>query len=611
MDPVSCREIVSKVSTMGDKRTIARLWRDAVAKKLTTPAYLVQEGDDWQPLSWAEAAERVDAYANGLLARGIRRGDAFAILATTRVEWALFDFALGQVGAIGAAIYANSSAKDVGYILEHSDAVGILCEDEEQLAKVETVRGRLPRLQHVLGFAGLDELAEEGRAFAAANPDALREAADAVEEDDLFTYIYTSGTTGPPKGCMISNRNYYAMVAVVDDLENFTGPNDTMLLYLPLAHNFGRLMHLSGPYVGYTIAFLPDPLQAAAALVTVRPTVFPSVPRVYEKIHTAVLAKFDETTGAKRKLIDWALPVGRRVSALRRAGEPVPRSLALQYRLADRLVFAKVKERLGGRLVTAISGGAPLGIEVAEFFHGLDILLIEGYGLTECTTAATTSTHSAFRFGTVGRALPGFELRVADDGELLVRSETVFQGYYKDPEATAEVLTPDGWLLTGDIAEIDSDGYVTITDRKKDIIVTAGGKNVSPQNLENDLKGSKYISQALVVGDRKPYVAALITLDAEEIGKWATAEGLEGGVPELSQEPRVHELVQGVVDAVNADRSRHEQVRRFSILPRDFTMADDELTPTLKLKRRVCKEHFAAELEELYAGETLNQAAGV
>jgi long-chain acyl-CoA synthetase len=596
---------------MSSKRTIARLWRDAVSAGRTSPAYLRQEGDGWSPVSWAEAAERVDAYANGLLSLGVRKGDAFSILATTRVEWALFDFALGQVGAIGAAIYANSSSKDVGYIVEHSDSVGILCEDEEQRAKVDSVRAGIERLQHVLTFGDLDELAERGRAFAAEHPEALHEAADAVEEDDLFTYIYTSGTTGPPKGCMITNRNYYAMVAVVDQLETFMSAGDTMLLYLPLAHNFGRLMHLSGPYVGFTIAFLPDPLQAASALAAVRPQIFPSVPRVYEKIHTAVVAKFDEATGARRKLVDWALRVGARVSALRRAGEPVPRGLALRHRLADRLVYAKVKERLGGRLHTAISGGAPLAPEIAEFFHSIDILLVEGYGLTECTTAATTNTHSAFRFGTVGKALPGFELRVAEDGELLIRSETLFRGYYKEPEATAEVLTDDGWLLTGDIAEIDADGFVTITDRKKDIIVTAGGKNVAPQNLENDLKTSKYVSQALVVGDRKPYVAALITLEPEEIGKWAAAEGLAGGVAELSREVRVHELIQGVVDAVNAERSRYEQVRRFAILPRDFTMEEGELTPTLKLKRRICKEHFAAELDELYAGETLNRLATI
>jgi long-chain acyl-CoA synthetase len=596
---------------MEQKRTIERLWRDAVAAGRTTPAYLVQDGAEWRPLSWGEAAERVESYANGLLSLGVRKGDAFAILGSSRVEWALFDFALGSVGAIGAAIYANSSPKDAGYILAHSESIGVLCEDESQRAKVESVRDQAPNVRHVLTYADLEDLAARGRAYAAEHPNALREAAERVEEGDLFTYIYTSGTTGPPKGCMISHLNYYAMVAVVDDLPSFTGPEDTMLLYLPLAHNFGRLMHLSGAYVGYAIAFLPDPLQAAAALPAVKPTVFPSVPRVYEKIHTAVVAKFDAETGVKRKLIDWALDVGRRVSTLRRSGQPVPRGLLVRHRIADRLVYAKVKERLGGRLRLAISGGAPLSAEIAEFFHAIDILLIEGYGLTECTTAASTNTQEAFRFGTVGRALPGTELKLAEDGELLIRSETVFQGYYKDPAATAEVLQPDGWLRSGDIAEIDADGFVTITDRKKDIIVTAGGKNVAPQNLENDLKASKFISQAMVVGDRQPYIAALITLDPEALPAWAEERGLPTDMETLAGSDEVRTLVQEVVDGVNADRSRYEQVKRFTILPRDFTMDDDELTPTLKLKRRVVAEHFGAELVELYEGETLNQAAGI
>ena len=284
--------------------------------------------------------------------------------------------------------------------------------------------------------------------------------------------------------------------------------------------------------------------------------------------------------------MDWALGVGRRVSALRRAGKPVPRGLAAQYRLADKLVYAKVKERLGGRLRLAISGGAPLSHEIAEFFHAIDILLVEGYGLTECTTAASTNTHEAYRFGTVGRPLPGTEVKLAEDGELLIRSETIFQGYYKDPEATAAVLGADGWLLTGDIAEIDEDGFIKITDRKKDIIVTAGGKNVAPQNLENDLKTSKYVSQAMVVGDRQPYIAALITLDPEELPKWAAERGLDSDLAALAGNEHVRELIQEVVDAVNADRSRYEQIKRFAILPRDFTMDDGELTPTLKLKRR-------------------------
>jgi long-chain acyl-CoA synthetase len=594
-----------------NKRTIERLWRDAVAAGRTTPAYLVQNGEEWTPLSWKEAAERVQSYANGLLALGVRKGDAFSLIGTNRVEWALFDFALGSIGAIAAPIYANSSAKDAGYILDHSEAVGVLCEDDVQRAKIESVRSDIPRLRHVLTYADLTDLAARGRAYAAEHPNALREAGEAIEEDDLFTYIYTSGTTGPPKGCMISHRNYYAMVAVVDELPSFTGPEDSMLLYLPLAHNFGRLMHLSGAYVGYAIAFLADPLKAGAALTQVKPTVFPSVPRVYEKVHGAVIAKFDAETGAKRKLIDWALGVGRRVSALRRAGEPVPRALALQFRLADKLVYSKVKERLGGRLTMAISGGAPLAPEIAEFFHAIDILLIEGYGLTECTTAATTNTVEAFKFGTVGRPLPGTEVKLAEDGELLLKSETIFQGYFKEPEATAEVLGEDGWLRTGDIAEIDADGFVTITDRKKDIIVTAGGKNVAPQNLENDLKTSKYVSQAMVVGDKRPYVAALITLDPESVPAWAAERGLPTDMETLAQTNEVRELVQGLVDEVNADRSRYEQIKRFTILPRDFTMDDDELTPTLKLKRRVVADHFSVELEDLYAGETLNQAAGL
>jgi long-chain acyl-CoA synthetase len=596
---------------MAEKRTIERLWRDAVAAGRSTPAYLIQDGEEWRPLSWAEAAERVESYANGLLSLGVRKGDAFSILASSRVEWALFDFALGTIGAIGAAIYANSSPKDAGYILDHSESVGVLCEDETQRAKVESVRSEAPRLRDVLTFADLDDLAARGRAYAAEHPNALREAAARIEEDDLFTYIYTSGTTGPPKGCMISHCNYYAMVAVVDELPSFTGPEDTMLLYLPLAHNFGRLMHLSGAYVGYAIAFLADPLQAAAALPAVRPTVFPSVPRVYEKIHAAVVAKFDEETGAKRRLIEWALGVGRRVSALRRAGEPVPRSLLAQHRLADRLVYSKVKSRLGGRLRLAISGGAPLSAEIAEFFHAIDILLVEGYGLTECTTAASTNTHEAFRFGTVGRALPGTDVKLAEDGELLIRSDTIFQGYYKDPEATAEVLGDDGWLRSGDIATIDDDGFITITDRKKDIIVTAGGKNVAPQNLENDLKASKFVSQAMVVGDRQPYIAALITLDPEALPVWAAERGLPTDMAVLAGRDEVRELVQEIVDGVNADRSRYEQIKRFVILPRDFTMDDDELTPTLKLKRRVVAQHFDLELGELYEGETLNQAAGI
>jgi long-chain acyl-CoA synthetase len=587
---------------MGEKRTIARLWQDAVAENRGGAAYLVQHGDHWHDVGWAEAAERVENLANGLLARGVRKGESFAIFARTIVEWSLFDFALAQVGAVVTPIYPNSSPHDTAYILDHSESVGVLCGDAQQAASIDGQRGALPRLRYLLTMDDLAELEAEGSLFKAENPTALADAIAAVDEDDLFTLQYTSGTTGPPKGCMVYHRNYYAMVAVIDHLPRYVDDEDLMLLYLPLAHNFGRLMHLTGAYVGYTIAFLPDPLQTAEALLTVRPTVLPSVPRVYEKIHTAVVAAMDETTGAKRRLADWSLAVGREVGKAQEEGQPVGGMLKLKAGVADRLVFKKIRARLGGRLRTPISGGAPLGQEVAEFFDAIGVRIFEGYGLSECTTAATTNTIERWRFGTVGPALPGFELRIADDGELELRSDTVFGGYYKDSAATAEVLDADGWLHTGDIAEIDADGFVKITDRKKDIIVTAGGKNIAPQNLENDLKTSKYVSQAIVVGDRRPFPAALITLDEVEIGKWAGTEGITGDNAALAVDPEVIGLVQGVVDDVNRDRSNYEQIKKFVILPRDFTMEHDEVTPTLKLKRRAIMKNFAEAVDGIYAG---------
>ena len=568
-------------SVVAQARTIGRLWLDAVAANRATPAYLVERDGGWQPVTWQDAAGAVEELANGLLAVGVRKGDPVAIVGPTTLEWSLFDFALGLIGAIGAPVYANSSAKDAQFVVAHSEAVAALCEDEEQRRKIEPLG-----LANVWTFAELDALRERGRAGALERPDALRDAAAAVSEDDLFTYIYTSGTTGPPKACMIRHRNYYEMVAVVDRIDDFTTADDLLLLYLPLAHNFGRLMHLAGPYVGYTIAFLPDPLRTAEALLEVRPTVLPSVPRVYEKVHSAIRAKFDEETGAKRKIVDWSLRVGGKVSTLRQRGMPVPAGLEMQRRLADRLVYAKVRERLGGRLRIAISGGAPLAKEIAEFFDALGITILEGYGLTECTSAATVNRPTRYRPGSVGPALPGTELRLGEDGELFIRSPTVFAGYLKDEVATREILGDDGWLRSGDIAEIDDEGFVTITDRKKDILVTAGGKNVAPANLENDLKTHPEISQAIVIGDRRPFVAALLTLDAE-----ATAG--------LSDEQK-HARVQEIVDAVNRDRSRYEQIKRFAILPRDFTMEDGEVTPTLKLKRRVVLDHFATEVESIY-----------
>jgi long-chain acyl-CoA synthetase len=553
------------------ERTAPALWRFALADGRTRPAYLAEEPDGWREVSWEEAGRQVDTLARGLLARGVGRGDAIAILATTSLEWVLLDWAAMSIGAVVVGLYPTSSAKECEYILDHSETVLAFAEDESQAAKL-----RGSHLREVILLQDLGKLEDEGRANAGAQlPD--------VAEDDLGTLIYTSGTTGPPKGCMLSHRNLVTAATRVD--RGITGPEDVVLLFLPLAHSFGRLVHHSSAFHGYTIAFCRDPARAAEAIAGVRPTVLPAVPRVYEKVHAGVLSQLEQSGGAKAAIGRWSLGVGAAAARLRREGRRVPPLLALKERLADRLVFSKVKEKLGGRLRLGISGAAPLSLDVLEFFHGLGILVVEGYGLTETGSSATINTPEAYRLGTVGRTVAGCEARIAEDGEILLRSGTIFAGYFKDPEATRAALTDDGWFLTGDVGEIDDDGFVRITDRKKDLIITAGGKNVAPQNLENALKSSRFVSQALVVGDRRPYITALITVDDAEIAA-------SGRDPE--------ELIQEIVDDVNRDRTRVEQIKRFAILPRDFLQEEGEVTPTLKLKRRVVHEHFADEIESLY-----------
>jgi long-chain acyl-CoA synthetase len=568
-------------------RTIGALWARALADERDFPAYLVETKAGWAEVSWAEAASAVDEIAHGLLELGIAKGDAVGILSSTRLEWALVDFALARIGAITAPIYPSSSAADCAYLLELTEAVAVFVEDEALAAKIEPARGSVPRLTHVLRLDRLGDLRARGRAHREQSPDAVARAEEAIGEDDLFTYIFTSGTTGPPKACMIRHRNYFAMAATVDLLDEFTVRRDRMLLYLPLAHNFGRLLHLLGAYAGYTIAFLPDPLRTADVLPAVRPTVLPSVPRLYEKVHTRIQAQFDAATGLRRRLIEWALATGYEASPYLCRGEPLPAGLRLRHRLADRLVYSKVKEKLGGRLRLGISGGAPLSREIAEFFHALDILILEGYGLSECTTACSVNLPGRVRFGSVGQPLPGFEVRVAEDGELLIRSETVFAGYYHDEESTRAVLDEDGWLRSGDVGALDEDGYLWITDRKKDIIVTAGGKNVAPQNLESALKTSKLVSQALVIGDRRPYLVALITLDETEAAALSSSDA--------------RDAVQALVDSANAGRASFEQVKRFLIVPRDFSIEEGEVTPTLKLRRRAVARNFSEEIDALYA----------
>jgi long-chain acyl-CoA synthetase len=563
-----------------DRRTVPELWRNAVRDAPDGPAYLEETAEGWRPIGREEAAERVSALAQGLLARGVRHGDRVAILSRTRLEWILLDWAVMSIGAVVVGLYPTSSAKECEYILGHCEAVLAFTEDEEQTRKLVSIRGTLPTLREIIPFDWLEKLESDGRLARHLQP-------EPVAEDDLATLIYTSGTTGPPKGCMLTHRNLVTAAMCV--VEGMNQPGDTVLLFLPLAHSYGRLAHQAATYRGATVALVADVARVPEALAAVRPTILPAVPRVYEKIHANTLGEIERAGGLRRKIGLWALGVGGRTSRARRQGKSVSGVLAAKQRLADRLVFAKVRERLGGHLRIGVSGAAPLSPEVMEFFHALGVPVIEGYGLTETASSATVNEPAEFRIGTVGRPVEDAEIRLAEDGEILIRSDSVFAGYYKEPEATSAALTDDGWLRTGDVGEIDDEGFLRITDRKKDLIITAGGKNIAPQNLENALKASRFVSQALVVGDRRPYVTALVTLDDAEVAP-------------SGRDPQ--ELVQEIVDEVNRDRTRVEQIKRFVVLPRDFSQDEGEVTPTLKLRRRVIHEHFADEIERLYAAET-------
>jgi long-chain acyl-CoA synthetase len=579
----------------GAARTVAELWRRATSEPAPNPPFLVEAEDGWRAVDWGEAARRVDALAGGFLSLGIGKGDRVAIMCRTRLEWALSDFALLSIGAVVVPVYTARPAEERLHILADSGARLLVAETAGEYARVEHARAELTALEQVVGIDGvpgadlsLDELESRGREHLRLRPQSLTEARVAIEDEDCLTIVYTSGTTGPPKGCVLTHRNWCSMVERIIRIPGLVEPGDRVVLHLPLGHVFARLVEFLGARLGLTIAFCPDSARVARALRTARPTIVPSVPRVYETVYHSLRSGFEEAAGARRWLIDRALAVGREASRRRRAGERLGLRLVFELALADRLVFSKVRAGLGGKLRVAVSGGAPLSPEVAEFFHALGVLVLEGYGLTECTAVVSVNRPDRYRFGTVGLSVPDVEVEIAADGEVLVRGETVFRGYHGDEEATSAVLTDDGWLRTGDLGALD-DGFLSIVDRKKEIIVTSNGANIAPQNIENALTASKYVSQALVVGDRRPHVAALLTVNRREARKVARTD------------EEVHALVAQVVAGVNRRLGPEEKVRRFAILERDFLPEKGEVTPTLKVKRRVVEDHFRDEIDELYA----------
>ncbi|MFL5891221.1 MAG: AMP-dependent synthetase/ligase [Solirubrobacterales bacterium] len=567
--------------------------------------YKEEAAAEWTSKSYREVGEIAQSLALGLIDLGIEKGDKVSILANTRPEWTYFDFAALTAGATVVPIYQTNSPEECQYVLENSDAKAVIVEDAEQLAKIREVRDRCPALEHVILMEGeaedaisTAELAERGASRDAAE---WEERWSSVTPDDICTFIYTSGTTGPPKGCVISHGNYRSMLDMVLDVRAL-GDEELTYLYLPLAHSFALLIQFGTVALGATLAYWQrDPLKIISDLAEVKPTYFPSVPRIFEKIYTAATAAAENAGGLKKAVFNWAIGVGHRMRETERAGKEPGYFLRRQYEIADRQVLSKIRNLFGGRIELAVSGAAPINPEILRFFDAAGVLVVEGWGMTETSTAATIATADDFKFGTVGKPFPGCEVKIADDGEILVRGPNIFQGYYKNPEATAETLV-DGWLHTGDIGEIDSEGYIKITGRKKDIIITAGGKNITPANLEAEIKQHPLVSQCVVIGDRRPYLVGVVTLDPEEAERFATENGLPTDDEALAKAPEVRKVLDEHLEKVNSKFARVEQVKKIAILPHDLSQEGGELTPTMKVKRNVVADKYAGEIEALYAG---------
>ncbi len=593
--------------------TLARMFWDRVERSGDRPAHQFKQSADWKTITWREVGDVVREVALGLLALGRGKGDAVALLSTSRAEWVQADFAIFSAGCVTVPVYPTYPPDLIAYVVNDSGAKTIIVEDPAQLSKVLEARDKTPGLEQIVVITGYDApqppkmvmtwetLRRLGRDSVDAHRSTLAERVASTRPTDLATIVYTSGTTGPPKGVMQTHGNH---IAAVTASKQATPVEEgwVHLLFLPLAHSFARLESFLGVAHGLTTAFAENLDKVGENLKETRPHFICSVPRVFEKVYGKILAGVEAGSPAKRKIFGWAVSVGRDVSRHQQRGQPVPATLELKRKLAHRLVFSKLHAALGGRLQWAVSGGAPLSRDIAEFFHAAGILLLEGYGLTETCPALTFNRPDRFKFGSVGQTLPGVQLRIAADGEILARGPNIATlGYFKQPEATREVFDLDGWFHTGDIGTIDGDGFLVITDRKKDLIVTAGGMNIAPQNIENLLKADPFISQVMIYGDRRPYPVALITVNPEELSKFAREQGiLTSEAAAIVKHPKVVERVGRTVEEKNTQLQSYAKIKRFTVLATDFTLDGGELTPTLKVKRRVVSQKYKDTIEELY-----------
>ncbi len=595
--------------------SVGRMFLDRVAATPGREAYRSPVDDDgggatsWTSMTWGEVGIRVEALAAGLVSLGIQAEERVAIIAATRVDWALADFAILSVGAATTTVYPSSNPEDVAYILADSGSRIAFAENDTQVAKLRSHRSELPDLVKVIVFdgagdgdwvIGLDDLASLGAEALRADPAIVTARVDSTQPEQLATLIYTSGTTGRPKGVRLTHDCWtYEGMAV--ESAGLLSADDVQYLWLPLSHSFGKVLLAAQVATGSAAAVDGRVDRIIDNLATVSPTFMAAAPRVFEKVRGRVVTLAEDEGGAKLKIFRWAMGVGREVSALRLEGREPGAVLAAKHAVADKLVFTKLRARFGGRLRFLVSGSASLSREVAEFFHAAGILILEGYGLTETSAGTFVNRPDNYRFGTVGYPFTGTEVRIADDGEVLVRGPGVMLGYHNLPEQTAEALSADGWLYTGDIGELDADGFLKITDRKKDLIKTSGGKYVAPQVIESIFKGSCALASQIVVhGDGRNYVTALVALDPDSLAGWASHRGIEGDYATLASRPDVRASVAEGIESMNARLNRWETIKDFRILDHDLTIENDELTPSLKVKRRSVERRHQALLDEMY-----------
>jgi long-chain acyl-CoA synthetase len=572
-------------------------------------ALRAKRGGRWTPISYRELADRVQDLSLGLRELGVRRGDRVAILSENRPEWAITDYACLAARAADVPIYPTLPAGQAEYILRDSGAVAVVVSTAAQLEKVRSVRERLPSLAHVIGLdpdtAGpgvlsFDTVLARGRAARDRHPDWRASALEAMP-DDLATLIYTSGTTGDPKGVMLSHGNIASNVTTCVDLFSFTA-EDECLSFLPLSHIFERMFgHYCMFHAGVVINYAESIDAVPANMAEIRPHLMASVPRLYEKIYARVLDNVRTASPLRKRIFAWGRRVGEQWAELTIEKRPVPAALQAQKILADRLVFAKLRKRTGGRIRFFISGGAPLSREIARFFYAAGLPILEGYGLTETSPVMAVNTFQHHRLGTVGRPIPEVDIRIAPDGEIVTRGPNVMCGYFNKPEATAEAIDEEGWFHTGDIGMLDADGFLSITDRKKDLIVTAGGKNIAPQPIENLAKTSKFVATAVMIGDRRPFPVMLVVPNATQVKGWADHKGLpDGDLEQLLGLPEVRQKIEREVRMTLRDLAQFEMPKKLLLLAREFTVEAGELTPTLKVRRRVVEQRHRAAIEALY-----------